>query len=497
MSHGHADAGQLTPQSAFHEQGRFGRLFPSLPPFAADTPLIRDALGELGAVKGLMDAQDDLTDPVALITDPGKSVDNPNNLAMTAGFTFFGQFVDHDMTFDPTSSLARRQDPESIRNFRIPALDLDSVYGGGPGVSPHLYDRTVDGGRTTMLTEPIPGSAAVSIDGSERRDVPRSSQLTALLGDPRNDENLILSQLHLAMLRFHNAVVGDVADELGAGATVDELFAEAQRVVRWHYQWLVLHEFLVATVGTDIAEDVLTNGPTHFRWRNDPYIPVEFSVAAYRFGHSQVRPSYRANFGIHATDPTQQFFALIFDPAAADPADPADLRGGCRAARRFIDWQTFFDVGDGRSRPNKKIDTTLSSVLFDLMGQPPGQATSLATRNLLRGLTMKVPSGQRIAKAMQLPVLSSGDLADLEDLHLHQRTPLWFYILREADVAANGEHLGPVGGRIVAEVLVGLVAGDRQSYLSQDPDWTPTYGTDDDFTFVDLLRTAGVLSIVS
>lgn len=497
MSHGDADAGQSTPRSAFYDQGRFGRLFPTLPPFAADTAQVRAALAELGAPGGPMDAADDLRDPVRLITDPALREHNPDNPAMTAGFTFLGQFLDHDMTFDPTSSLARRQDPESIRNFRIPALDLDSVYGGGPGVSPHLYDREVDGGRTTLLTEAIPGSAAVSIDGSERHDLPRNAQRTALIGDPRNDENLIVSQLHLAMLRFHNVVVAEVGAELGAGATADEVFAEAQRIVRWHYQWLVLHEFLPATVGPATAADVLAEGPRHFRWRNDPYIPVEFSVAAYRFGHSQVRPSYRANFGTSAVDPAQQFFALIFDPAAADPGDPADLRGGCRAARRFVDWQTFFDVGDGRARQNKKIDTTLSSALFDLMGQPAGQATSLATRNLLRALTMRVPSGQRVARTMQLPVLAPADLDDVRALHLHQRTPLWFYVLREADVAAGGEHLGPVGGRIVAEVLVGLVAGDRQSYLRQDPDWTPTYGAADDFTMADLLRTAGVLATIA
>ena len=191
-----------------------------------------------------MDAGDDLSDPITLITDPAKSANNPDNPAMTAGFTFLGQFVDHDMTFDPTSSLARRQDPEAIRNFRIPALDLDNVYGGGPGASPHLYDATVDGGRTTLLVEEIPGSAAVSVDGSTRFDLPRNSQLTALLGDPRNDENLIVSQFHLALLRFHNRVVDDVKAELGAGYTAGEIFAEAQRVVRWHYQWLVLHEFL-------------------------------------------------------------------------------------------------------------------------------------------------------------------------------------------------------------------------------------------------------------
>jgi hypothetical protein len=240
-------------------------------------------------------------------------------------------------------------------------------------------------------------------------------------------------------------------------------------VVRWHYQWLIIHEFLVKTVGAPLVTDVLTHGPKHFKWRNNRYIPVEFSVAAYRFGHSQVRPSYRANFGTSPSDPAQQFFALIFDPAAADPDDPADLRGGRRAPRPFIDWQTFFDFGDGRVRRNMKIDTTLSTPLFDLMGQPPAEPTSLATRNLLRNLTMKVPSGQRVAKAMKLPQLATGDLDDLDSLHLENRTPLWFYVLREAEVMNDGEHLGPVGGRIVAEVIVGLIQGDSQSYLRRAP----------------------------
>src|SRR4051794_4336433 len=444
-----------------------------------------------------MDAADDLSDPITLITDPAKSVHNPDNPAITAGFTFLGQFIDHDMTFDPTSSLARQQDPESIGNFRVPAFDLDSVYGGGPVASPHLYDATVDGGRTTFLLEQIAGSQEVSLGGSTRWDVPRNSQHVALLGDPRNDENLVVSQLQRAFLGFHNRVLDDVRAELGSTLTAQELFVEAQRVVRWHYQWLVIHEFLVSTVGPDVVDDVLVNGPAHFRWRHAPYIPVEFSVAAYRFGHSQVRPSYRANFGTSASDPTRQFFALVFDPSAADPDDPADLRGGRRAPRRFIDWQTFFDFGDGRVRPNKKIDTTLSTVLFRLLGQPAGEPVSLATRNLLRNLTMKVPSGQRVAQAMQLPVLAPGDLDDLKTFDLHQRTPLWFYVLREAEVTADGEHLGPVGGRIVTEVIAGLIKGDRQSYLRQDPDWTPSHGSAGTFTMVDLLRAARAVATIA
>jgi hypothetical protein len=494
MSHGHPQRGESTPQSRFHDEGRFGRLFPTLPPFAADTPQVRAALVALGARGGPMDPADDLSDPVTLITDPAKSANNPNNPRLTAGFTFLGQFLDHDMTFDPTSSLERQQDPEAIRNFRIPTLELDNLYGNGPLGSPHLYDATVDRGETTLLIEEIPGSAAVSVDGSPRFDVPRNSQNIALTGDTRNDENVMLTQLHLALLRFHNRVVGDVKAAMGPSVTLGEIFREAQRVVRWHYQWIIVHEFLAKTVGQETVDDILANGLKHYRWRNHPFIPVEFSVAAYRFGHSQVRPSYKANFGTSATDPTRHFVALIFDPLLPDDNDPPDLRGGKRAPRRFIDWQTFFDFGDGRVAPNKKIDTKLSSVLFDLLGQPQGEPTSLAQRNLLRNLALKVPSGQRVARAMRLPELSPGDLNDLAEFNLHTRTPLWFYVLREAKVMTNGERLGAVGGRIVAEVMIGLLLGDSQSYLRQDPDWLPTYGPDGSFTMVDLLKAAGVVA---
>jgi Animal haem peroxidase len=496
MPHGDADHGVLAPRSTFYDLGRFARLFPTLPPFASDTPLVRAALTELGRPGGPMDAGDNLSDPVALITQTGLSANNPDNSRLTAGMTFLGQFLDHDMTFDPTSSLARVDDPESIRNFRIPALDLDSVYGGGPVVSPHLYDREVDSGRTTLLVEAIQGSETTCIDGQVRFDVPRNSQLVALMGDPRNDENLIVNQLHLALLRFHNRVVDDIRGHLGPLATTGEVFREAQRIVRWHYQWLILHEFMPLACGDAVAQSVLTDGRRFFRWRNAPYIPIEFSVAAYRFGHSQVRPSYRANFGTSASDTTQQFFGLIFNPAISG-GDPDDLRGGCRAPRRFIDWQTFFDFGDGRVRRNKKIDTTLSSVLFHLLDQPTGEPGSLAIRNLLRSLTMKVPSGQRVAAAMNETPLALADLADLADLGLDRRTPLWFYVLREAEVNAGGLHLGPVGGRIVAEVIHGLIDGDPSSYLALEPDWTPTYGSDNTFMITDLLAAAGVVGSLS
>lgn len=492
--HGHYPmGGENPPRSVAYEQGKFGRLFPTLPPIGLDTPTLRAALMELGQPGGRMDAGDDLSDPVALLTDPARSVNNPNNPDLSAGMTFLGQFLDHDLTFDPTSSLERQVDPEAISNFRTPALELDSVYGSGPGATPHLYDQQpadpFDRG-IKLLTEAIDGCEAVSRGGVTRHDLPRNRQGVALTGDPRNDENLIVSQLHLALLRFHNAAVDHVRAELGAAARPAEVFMEAQRLVRWHYQWMIVHEFLPKTCGPGVVQDVLESGRKFYKWRNAPYIPVEFSVAAYRFGHSQVRPSYRANFG---ADDAGQFVGLILDASLPPSLDPDDLRGEHRAPRRFVDWQTFFDFGDGRVKPNKKIDTRLSSVLFALPGFGAGDVASLAQRNLLRQLTFSVPSGQRVARAMKLDELLAADLDDLKDLHLEARTPLWYYILREADVQQGGKRLGAVGARIVTEVFVGVLEGDHTSYLALDPEWTPIFGQNGDFGITDLLSFAGVV----
>jgi hypothetical protein len=175
--------------------------------------------------------------------------------------------------------------------------------------------------------------------------------------------------------------------------------------------------------------------------------------------------------------------------------DPDDLSGGKRAPRRFVDWPTFFDLGDGKSKPNKKIDTKLSTPLFTLpfiAPNLPGNPSSLAQRNLLRHLTFSLPAGQRVARAMEIDPLEASDLADVQPLGLDRRTPLWFYILREAEVIESGERLGPVGGRIVAEVFVGLLQGDRTSFLRQEPGWEPTLGGGGDFTMSDLLVFAGV-----
>ena len=484
-------SGDAPPSSKFYDQGKFGRLFPTLPPFSLDTPTLRAALMKIGERNGIMDAKDDLTQhPTALILNATLFTNNPDNPDMTAGMTFLGQFLDHDMTLDITSSLAQQVDPEMIQNFRVPTFGLDSVYGSGPAGSPHIFDQSVDNGLTTLLIEPVAGSELMCRDGSLKFDLPRNSQNTPLTGDPRNDENMVLSQMQVAFIKFHNAVVSKVKTDFGL-THATEVFLEAQRLTRWHYQWVILHEFLPKTIGQPLVDDILGHGRKFYKWRNAPYIPVEFSVAAYRFGHSQVRPSYRVNFG--PNDPGQVFALFFNDNLAVNPV-VTDMRGGTRGPNRFIDWQTFFDFGDGKARNNKRIDTKISTVMFDLPGLPAGGPQALAQLNLLRHLTFKIPSGQRVAAAMSLSPLPESDLADLKPFNLHNRTPLWFYCLREADVTADGKRLGPVGGRIVGEVMIGLLQGDSSSYLCQDPDWTPSFGVGGKFTMVDLLKMAGVVT---
>ncbi|MEP6893857.1 MAG: heme peroxidase family protein [Gaiellaceae bacterium] len=457
----------------------FGRIFDDLRPFAPASPRIEAAMRELGKPGGLLDAKDPLEQgPIKLITDPSLSANNPNNPTHTAGTTFFGQFMDHDMTFDVGSTLGRPTPPESAVNGRTPAFDLDSVYGGGRVASPQLYDPA---DRAKLRIE----------SGGLFEDLPRTADGTAVIGDPRNDEHLIIAGLQCAFILFHNKAV-DLTGESG----VDRRFAEARRLTTWHYHWLIVHEFLPLFVGQEMVDDVLANGRRFYRPRDGAFIPVEFQGAAYRFGHSMVRPSYRANL---AGDNGNPFFAFIFDPSATG-ADPSDLRGGARAPRRFVGWQTFFDFGDGQVKPNKLIDTKISTPLFDL---PLGAIashdlpTALPQRTLLRQLTWQLPSGQELAKTMRLPALSPTDLSELsgDGLKLDRSTPLFYYVLKEAELMAAGLHLGPVGGRIVAEVIIGLLETDRASYLRAQPDWTPTlpsrFGAGQ-FRMVDFLTFAGV-----
>jgi Animal haem peroxidase len=476
------------PATAQVPGNRFGRMFPGLPAFITPDDRRRAALSDMGRLGGSLDARDNLAaGPVALIADPNLSLNNRDNPTHTAGTTFLGQFLDHDMTFDTTSVLGVPTSPEGTVNNRTPALDLDSVYGGGPAASPNLYQPD----RLKLRIE----------SGGLYEDVPRNSNGSAIIADPRNDENAIISGLQAAFILFHNRAV----DQLRAqGVPEQQLFAQARRLVTWHYHWIIVNQFLREIIGADLVRDILVNGRRYYRPEPGPaFIPVEFQGAAYRFGHSMVRPSYRLNL---AGNPDgTAFFGFIFDPAGQGQADPVDLRGGARARRRFVGWQTFFDFGPsftdpGSSnpaiRPNKRIDTRISTPLFQLplgaiaTGEPP---ISLPQRNLLRHVTWSIPAGQRIAQTMGVPMLHMQELASY-GVALENQTPLWYYVLAEAERLADGLRLGPVGGRIVGEVFIGLLQLDPNSYLRAQPGWVPTLPTQTpgDFRMTDLLRFARV-----
>jgi Animal haem peroxidase len=470
--------------SAAVEKDDFGRMF-HLPSFAPPNPAVKTALAELGKRGGLMDANDNLAaGPIALIVDPALSVNNPDSSQHTAGVTFMGQFIDHDMTFDTTSRLGQPTNPTGTRNSRRPVFDLDSVYGDGPTGSPLLYQPS--------------DTAKLRVESGGRfEDLPRDVSGRAILADPRNDENVILSGLHAAFLLFHNHAV-DLVRADNPLWTADEVFNEAKRLTTWHYQWMILYEVLPRFVGSSMVDEVLANGRRFYVPKKDEaFIPVEFQIA-YRFGHSMVRPSYRANFTGNADG--SAFFAMVFDGTAPSPVEPADLRGGVRSERRFVGWQTFFPFPGFETdvRFNKRIDTRLSTPLFDLplgaipSGDPP---TSLAQRNLLRHLTWRVPSGQAIAAEMGEAPLSDADLADLGSIYppFVGSTPLWYYVLREADVRQDGVHLGRVGGRLVAEVFIGLLQLDRESFLNSETGFTPSLGSvAGSFQMTDFLTFAGV-----
>ncbi len=462
----------------------FGRIF-NLAPFADfNAPTLRPALTELGKPGGVMDAADPLSEgPIRLITNPELSPNNLDNPTHTAGTTFLGQFLDHDMTFDQTSPLGTPTTPETSPNTRTPGLDLDSVYGRGPSLDPQFYSPA------------DPAKLAIGSNG-RFEDLPRNSNNTATIPDPRNDENLMIAGLHSAMIMFHNAVV----DRLRSQGVTTNVFTQAQQLVRWHYQWIVLKEFLPLIVGQPLIDDILSNGRRVYNpAAGQQFIPVEFQGACYRMGHSMVRPSYRANL---AGNPDgSAFFGFIFDPAGQGQADPVDLRGGARAARRFIGWQTFFDFGDGQVRTNKHIDTKISTPLFNLplgaiaSGDPP---TALPQRNLLRQITWSMPSGQNVALALGIQPLWAQYFPELQQFGhgLPSSTPLWYYVLREAEVLAGGLRLAGVGARIVGEVFIGLLQLDATSCLRSNPAWRPTLprrtGPTGDFRMVDLLTFARV-----
>ena len=425
--------------------GRYGRMFDTLPPFSADEAFLH----MIGGAGGFCDGSPTAADAV-------------DDSRVAAGWPFLGQFVAHDITAD-RSPLRSHAEERQLRNFRTPRLNLECLYGGGPVGSPYLFQRA---------------DPAKLLLGPGGDDVPRNQQGLALIGDPRNDVHIFVNQLHVAFLRAHNTLVDRLRED---GVDEPEIFDEARRATMWHYQWILLHEYLPLLVGDDLADDLRENGPRHYRHDGEPYIPFEFADAAFRYGHSQIRHRYRIN---ERAEPVPMFPDLMgFGPVSAE---------------RAVDWHLLFDIpGRPPAQRSKRMDGTLPESLIKLPAQITGDVDdeayhSLAARDLQRGQAIGLPSGEAVAHLIGAPPLAQAAIGLLGH-GWRGETPLWFYILREADLVGEGDRLGPVGGRIVGDVLVGLLEADPESFPSVAPDWRPTLpaARPDGFSLADLLTIGG------
>jgi hypothetical protein len=489
--------------------GPFGRIFRALPP-ADFGPTDAASLTALGL---LATAMVSVADP----TDPKDGPDSEEG-GIPAAFTYFGQFIDHDLTFDPASSLQKQNDPDALIDFRTPQFDLDNVYGRGPDDQPYMYE---DDGKTFVLGAPLAGAPQVN---GAAHDLQRNAQKPkrALIGDPRNDENVIVSQLQGLLHRFHNRIVAE-------NPSWD--FPRVQQLVRFHYQWVLLHDFLPKIIADEVLREVLPKAQDgtleidksnleFFHYRDAAFMPLEFSAAAYRFGHSLVRPGYRLNDG--STDPKTDTLLPLFAPGD----DAKDLRGFQAPRDNWaIDWRRFIDLeplayGGPIDNPDPKIagnrnrlqlaykmDTSLVNPLGDLPKRIAIDPSVLALRNLQRGWRMRLPSGQDVARAMGVEpltdeeivigkfvvdpqpgdiVVPAGKFGAFAGGAFAGNCPLWTYCLAETrktmmtvktldgDKPIETRQLGPVGGRIVAETFVGLLLADSSSYVSLNPRWEPT-----------------------
>ena len=396
-----------------------------------------------------------------------------NPKGTTAGITFFGQFVDHDLTLDTLPQPDAPVDPTTLVNGRTFAFDLDSVYGGGPEKSPQLYygDKFKLG---------------VATDGVSP-DLPRNLDGSAILIEPRNDENLIIAQIHPSFLRLHNALIDQ-------GMSFDE----AHDTVVNAYRYVVLHDYLPQIVGQDAVDAALKQPVDEGFYqpgKGTPFTPVEFSVAAFRFGHSQVRNAYNINDTSGGVPVFSLNGALDLHGGRQLPAieDPSN---GLKSL--VIDFDNFFselprEAGDDPALIGRAIDTNISLSLFQLPipGAEGGGDNVLAFRNLLRAKFYDMPSGEAVAEAMGVP-----EELIIRDPVFPEGTPLWFYILREAEIISGGAELGPVGGGIVAEVFVDLLRPDDQAGSCQKKVNLPDV-SGGDFRIGDLLVAADALEAAS
>jgi Animal haem peroxidase len=497
-----ADPGQLS---------RFGRMFPDLRPF---NPSPRNPAAVLADLATLTSPGSNPAAPAAGATAPMVEPGGTDDTLFGAWFTYFGQFMCHDISFDQVPLPSTFINPETVLDFETARLDLSSVYGGGPHLSPQLYQA--DGKH--FLTP-------VNVNGV--LDLPRNTDGTAILVDPRNDEQALTSQMHLAFLKFHNAVV-DLGYE----------FEDAAALVRQYYQWVVLNQWLPQICGQEVVDGILNGSIRRFYRPDDPFrpmIPVEWSVASHRL-HSMIRNAYAMNLTFDHFPNTR---TTLFNGANGQPGTN-DLHGGRPLpASNVIDWGNFVNelvrggfnpavTGTSFLQAYKQIIPQLGASAFLLpIGGPSGVAPSgtfnLALRDLTRGYFYGLPSGQDVAAAMGNPVIGPTDV--LQGLPqpvspssvptLQQGTPLWLYILYEAYATGNThptngfsaylvankhgtygpDQLGPTGARISVDFFTRLLEIDPHGILnprnsfSPQPPIAPAPGQ---FGFGDLLVFAGV-----
>jgi hypothetical protein len=489
--HGEVRGLSLSRRSSQFE-GRFGRMFRTLPAAQFDEQILKQLADAMSA-----EAEAQPT--------PETEADDEENSGISAGYTYLGQFIDHDLTFDPASSLERQNDPDGLVDYRTPRFDLDCVYGRGPDDQPYLYRadhlRMLQGDALTG-NDDDPNARGLPRLASEMNEASR-----AVIGDPRNDENVIVSQLQASMLRFHNRMV----TVLGSSD-----FEEVQRNVRWHYQWVVVHDFLPTILGLETWQEIMgpaKPGDSHikpqlrfYHAEKEAFMPVEFSVAAYRFGHSMIRPIYRLNQSIDRLP----IFSLKGENLAGFRKFPSNWA---------IDWRLFFEsgnkppaLGPTRVQPAYKPDTSLVNPLSFLPASVAANPSSLPERNLLRSWRMQLPSGQAVARAMGVDPIDDDKLrvgkANEDDTPNNKKitdisprfagnAPLWYYVLAEAQQQFKKNetpiHLGPVGGRIVGEVFLGLMLKDSHSFLRAYPKFRPhpqLAGKNGEFKMANLLQQA-------
>jgi hypothetical protein len=446
---------------------------------------------------------------VALGRAMKEPADDPRDSTIPSAYTYFGQFVDHDITQELRSDrmIESLIDPDlkpfrpeviadNIKNARTPTLDLDCVYGTTASGDPvPSFESLLGIGTIAELPGPVPEALKKK---APENDVPRTPLAAdaridrkARIGDSRNDDNFITSQLHVAFLKAHRAIVR-------RGYT----FEEARTLLRQHYQWLVIDDYLPRVANAGIVRDILAHGNRVFRPKTfGLYMPLEFSAAAFRFGHSMVRSTYEYNDNF--LGPNALGLSDILTHAAFRNKFP-NAPGLPR--NMLIQWEMFMDGGPNRARRiDPRVVAPLSS-LTDSHGEAlKGDFANLAVRNLLRGYLLRLPTGQKVAQALGLKPLTFGELVRtaveaspqqlsvLLDGGFLRHTPLWYYILAEAAAGPDsGNSLGPVGSTILAEVLIGMIRRSEDSILAQ-PGWKPTLGEKPGaFKLIDLFRLADV-----